>query len=38
VRSWPNQRKISVKGIHYPQEEAPDQIGAALPAWLAGLR
>ena len=38
VRSWPNQREISVKGIHYPQEEAPDEIGAALAAWLAGLR
>jgi haloalkane dehalogenase len=38
VRSWPNQREISVKGVHYPQEEAPDEIGAALAAWLAGLR
>jgi haloalkane dehalogenase len=29
-RSWPNQTEISVAGIHFVQEDAPDQIGDAL--------
>lgn len=29
-RSWPNQREVTVPGIHYVQEDAPDQIGEAL--------
>ena len=38
VRSWPNQKEVVVKGIHYPQEDAPNDIGAAIAAWLHGLR
>jgi haloalkane dehalogenase len=37
VRTWPNQREIAVPGIHYPQEDAPDEIGAALATWLQDL-
>jgi haloalkane dehalogenase len=31
--SWPAQTKITVKGIHYVQEDSPDAIGAAIEAW-----
>ena len=37
VRSWPNQTEVVVKGIHYPQEDSPDEIGAAIAAWFNGL-
>jgi haloalkane dehalogenase len=36
-RRWPNQREVTVKGIHYVQEDAPDEIGAALRAFLQEL-
>lgn len=29
-RSWPNQREVSVKGIHYIQEDSPSEIGEAV--------
>jgi haloalkane dehalogenase len=38
VRTWPNQQEVTVRGIHYPQEDAPDEIGAAIATWLQGLR
>ena len=28
--SWANQREITVHGIHFLQEDSPDEIGAAL--------
>ena len=34
VRKWRNQTEITVKGIHFVQEDAPDEIGKAIPAWL----
>ncbi|HEY7611053.1 MAG TPA: haloalkane dehalogenase [Alphaproteobacteria bacterium] len=37
-RTWPNQREITVKGIHYVQEDAPAEIGGALRAFLRELR
>jgi haloalkane dehalogenase len=37
VRSWPNQAEVAVRGIHYPQEDAPDEIGAAIATWLLQL-
>jgi haloalkane dehalogenase len=36
-RRWPNQREVTVKGIHYVQEDSPDEIGAALRAFLQEL-
>ncbi|MBN2817933.1 MAG: haloalkane dehalogenase [Bacteroidales bacterium] len=33
-RSWPNQQEITVKGIHYIQEDSPDEIGAAINNFL----
>lgn len=36
-RTWPNQREVTVKGIHYVQEDSPDEIGAALREFVLGL-
>lgn len=36
-RSWPNQREITVPGIHYLQEDSPDEIGRAVAGWLREL-
>jgi haloalkane dehalogenase len=36
-RSWPNQREIQVSGVHFVQEDSPDEIGSALAAWMADL-
>jgi haloalkane dehalogenase len=37
-RTWPNQQEITVKGIHYVQEDSPGEIGQALQDWVRGLR
>ncbi len=34
-RTWPNQTEVTVAGIHFIQEDSPDEIGAALAAWLS---
>ncbi|MCP9481366.1 haloalkane dehalogenase [Shimia sp. CNT1-13L.2] len=34
-RSWKNQTEVTVKGSHFIQEDSPDEIGAALRAWMA---
>jgi haloalkane dehalogenase len=36
-RTWPNQREVSVAGVHYLQEDAPDEIGAALRDFMQTL-
>jgi haloalkane dehalogenase len=36
-RKWPNQREITVKGIHFIQEDSPHEIGRALADWSRGL-
>ena len=36
-RSWPRQTEVRVPGLHFIQEDSPDQIGQALAAWLSGL-
>ncbi len=33
-RAWPNQREITVPGIHFIQEDSADLIGTALAGWL----
>jgi haloalkane dehalogenase len=37
-RGWPNQREITVPGIHFIQEDSPDQIGTAIQEFVASLR
>ncbi|MBI2516337.1 MAG: haloalkane dehalogenase [Opitutae bacterium] len=36
-RTWPNQREVTVSGIHYLQEDSPHEIGAALREFIQGL-
>jgi haloalkane dehalogenase len=33
-RTWPNQQKVSVAGLHFIQEDSPADIGAALAAFV----
>jgi haloalkane dehalogenase len=34
-RSWPNQTEVTVKGLHFVQEDSPHEIGHAVADWLA---
>ena len=36
-RAFPNQREVTVPGVHFVQEDSPDAIGAAIAEWYAGL-
>ena len=33
-RTWRNQTEVTVKGVHFVQEDSPDEIGAALAEWF----
>jgi haloalkane dehalogenase len=35
--TWPNQQQVTVPGIHYVQEDATDEIGAAVRKFVRGL-
>src|SRR3546814_5296113 len=37
-RTWPNQTEITVAGAHFIQEDSPDEIGAAIAAFVRRLR
>lgn len=37
-RGWPNQREVTVPGIHFIQEDSPDQIGTAIRDFVGSLR
>ncbi len=37
ARTFPNQTEVTVPGIHFVQEDAPDEIGAAVAAFVSGL-
>ena len=37
-RRWPNQQEVSVKGIHYVQEDSPAEIGVALRNFISNGR
>ncbi len=36
-RGWPNQREVTVKGVHFIQEDSPGEIGAAIAAWYRSI-
>ena len=36
-RSWPNQTELTVKGVHFIQEDSPDEIGQAIADWLESI-
>ena len=33
-RGWPNQTEVRVVGLHFVQEDRPDDIGEAIARWL----
>ena len=33
-RNWPNQQEVTVKGLHFIQEDSPVEIGQAVAGWL----
>ena len=37
VRSWPAQTEVTVSGIHFLQEDSPDEIGQAIAGWMGTL-
>jgi len=37
-RTWRNQTEVTVEGIHFVQEDSPDQIGKALAGFVRSLR
>jgi haloalkane dehalogenase len=37
-RTWPNQQEVTVKGLHFIQEDSPREIGEAIAQFLASLQ
>ncbi|MEM7336187.1 MAG: haloalkane dehalogenase, partial [Chloroflexota bacterium] len=37
-RAWPNQEEITVKGLHFVQEDSPHEIGKATAEFANRLR
>lgn len=37
ARTWPNQTEVTVPGIHFIQEDAPEEIASAIETWLQAL-
>ena len=37
-RAWPNQTEITVKGLHFIQEDSPDEIGRAVAEFVRAVR
>jgi haloalkane dehalogenase len=37
-RTWPNQTEVTVKGLHFLQEDSPDEIGTALQEFVKSVR
>ena len=35
-RGWPEQSEVTVTGVHFVQEDSPDEIGQALRDWMRG--
>ena len=36
-RSWPNQREVTVAGLHFLPEDSPNEIGQAIAEWYRSL-
>ena len=36
-RGWKNQQEVTVRGRHFVQEDAPDEIGQAVAAFVQRL-
>jgi haloalkane dehalogenase len=37
-RKWPNQTEVTVKGLHFVQEDSPDEIGKAVADFVKRMR
>ena len=37
-RTWQNQTEVTVKGLHFLQEDSPDEIGRALQGFVKSVR
>lgn len=37
-RTWPNQTEVTVKGLHFIQEDSGAEIGRAVAAWSSTLQ
>ena len=37
-RNWPNQTEVTVNGIHFIQEDSPDEIGQAVAKFVKDIR
>ena len=37
-RRWPNQSEVTVKGLHFLQEDSPDEIGEAVARFVKSVR
>jgi haloalkane dehalogenase len=37
ARSWKNTSETTVKGLHFLQEDSPEEIAAAVKSWLQGI-
>src|SRR5262249_7522567 len=37
ARSLPAQTEVEVKGVHFGEEDSPDEIGRAVSAWMRTL-
>ena len=38
VRTWPARSEVTVAGVHFVQEDSPDEIGRAIASWMSKLR
>jgi haloalkane dehalogenase len=36
-RTWPNQHEVTVNGIHFVQEDSPEEIGTAIQSFIRNL-
>ena len=37
-RTWPNQEEVTVKGLHFIQEDSPDEIGEAIVKFIHKIK
>jgi haloalkane dehalogenase len=36
-KAWPNQHEITVPGVHFIQEDSPEEIGTAIAEWYGSI-
>ena len=37
IKDWPNLRSVSAKGLHFLQEDSPDEIGKYVAEFVRGI-